>query len=120
MCTQCHASIYVPMKYSICSDCITYVQQSLLYTTSSSTVTVWWTDAGDQESHVRNFGVRLRKATDSCIVNNTASMETIVDWTMLPANSTSYEFAYLSLQVRSFTVLSTYVNSNTTQLNQPS
>ncbi len=79
----------------------------MLYTTSSITVTVWWIDAGDLESHVGNFGVRLLKATDSCVVDNIDSMETIVDWTMLPANSTSYEFAYLRLQVRSDDVLST-------------
>ena len=80
--------------------------QKVLYSPSSDAVTIWWTDFGDLESGIKNFQVRLLNGADSCIAESAENMTTIVGWTALPANSTSYTFAHIHLQVCVLTTLS--------------
>ena len=71
-----------------------------MYSPSNSTLVAWWTGFGDPESSIKNFEVRLLEGRGSCTGENVDSMTVIVDWTTLSENSTSYEFLYLTLQVR--------------------
>ena len=72
------------------------VSQQLLYASSLDSLTVWWSGYTDPESDIKDFKIRLLTGP-SCFSHN--DLTTLVDWTELSPNSTSYEFTHLTLQV---------------------
>jgi len=74
--------------------------QKLLYASSHDSLTVWWSGYMDPDSGIKGFKVRLLTGP-SC--SSHTNLTTLVDWTELSANSTSYDFTHLGLQVFSVT-----------------
>ena len=73
--------------------------QNVLYSSSSDTMTAWWTGFTDPESGVKKIQTRLWSGGESCTAPNIDSMMSIVDFTELPSNASSYEFRNIILQV---------------------
>ncbi|KAI0215917.1 hypothetical protein LSAT2_032052 [Lamellibrachia satsuma] len=69
----------------------------LLYASSRDTLTAWWSGFTDPESGIKTFNIRLLSG-DSCLIHGVDNLTTLVDWTELSANSSSYDFTHLSLQ----------------------
>ena len=82
--------------------------QKLLYASSRDTLTAWWSGFTDPESGIKTFNIRLLSG-DSCLIHGVDNLTTLVDWTELSANSSSYDFTHLSLQV--FSVVVTELSS---------
>ena len=73
--------------------------QNVLYSSASDAMTTWWTGFSDPESGVKRSQIRLSSGGESCTAPNVDNMTILVDFTELSANSSSYEFTHLSLQV---------------------
>ncbi|KAI0235602.1 hypothetical protein LSAT2_013879 [Lamellibrachia satsuma] len=69
----------------------------LLYASSRDTLTAWWSGFTDPESGIKTFNIRLLSG-ESCVIHRVDNLTTLVDWTELSANSSSYDFTHLSLQ----------------------
>ena len=80
-----------------------------MYASSRDTLTAWWSGFTDPESGIKSFNVRLLSG-DSCLIHGVDNLTTVIDWTELSANSSSYDFTHLSLQV--FSVVVTELSSN--------
>ena len=78
---------------------LTFPLQNILYSSRADTFSAWWTGFGDTESGIRDIKIRLLSAEDSCTASDIVNMTAVVDSTELSANSTSYEFANLKLEV---------------------
>lgn len=87
--------------YVLClSQLSSYISlQNLLYSSTADTFTAWWTGFSDPESNIKNVKIRLLGGGDSCTAGDIANMSAVVGETELSANSSSYEFANLKLQV---------------------
>ena len=60
----------------------------------------------DLDSNIQRFQVQLLHGTDSCSVDSAENLTSVVDWTALPGNSSSYTFTHISLHVCVLSLLS--------------
>jgi len=62
-------------------------------------VAVWWTGFSDPESGIKTMTIRLLDGGVSCESRSVSDMGTVVDFTELSTNCSSYEFANVKLKV---------------------
>ena len=73
--------------------------QKVLYTPRDDSVVVWWTGFSDPESGIKTMKIRLLDGGNSCESRSVSDMSTVVNFTEISANSSSYEFAIVMLKV---------------------